>query len=299
MIPKKLLTKFAVAAFAASVAFVGLFSGCAKDDFEQIDFVCPLVIATDPINGATSVALNKIITATFNVEMNAATITSSSLIIRHGTTVIAGTISYAGTTATFTPTSPLAPNTVYTGRVTTSVRDVKGNALQEDFVWTFTTGTIPAVISTVPLNLATGVALNTLISASFSEVMTAATITAPGTFTLRHGTTAIAGTVSYSGLVLTFAPSSNLLPGTTYTATITTAATNLAGNSIASNHVWTFTTGTIPRVISTVPLNLATGVALNTPISATFSEAMTAAAITAPGTFILRHGTTTISGTVS
>jgi hypothetical protein len=37
-------------------------------------------------------------------------------------------------------------------------------------------------------------------------------------------------------------PVSNLEPGTTYTATLTTGAKDLAGNALASNRVWSFTT---------------------------------------------------------
>lgn len=294
---KKLFTNFAF----AFVAFVVLFSGCAKDDFEEIEFVCPLVISTDPVNGATSVVLNKIITATFNEVMDASTITSTSFLVNRGATAVAGTISYAGSTASFTPASPLIPNTVYTARITTLAKDLNGNALQEDYVWTFSTSTIPAVIATDPPNSATGVFLNKVITATFSEAMIASTITAATTFTLKQGTTSVAGTVSYTGTgnIASFTPSSNLLAGTTYTATITTAAKNLAGNSIANNYVWTFTTSTIPTIISTDPLNLATGVALNKVISATFSEAMTAATITAASTFTLKQGTTTIAGTVA
>jgi hypothetical protein len=41
------------------------FAGCKKDNFVAIQGVCPLVV-TDPMNGAVDVALNKVISATFN-----------------------------------------------------------------------------------------------------------------------------------------------------------------------------------------------------------------------------------------
>jgi hypothetical protein len=61
-------------------------------------------------------------------------------------------------------------------------------------------------------------------------------------FTLMIGTTPVTGSVNYSGTTATFTPSSNLLSGNTYTATITTVAKNLAGISLASNKVWSFST---------------------------------------------------------
>jgi hypothetical protein len=289
-----------------AMLFFALFFGCKKDTFIEVSGVCPEVILTSPVDGATSVVLNKIITATFNEVMNAATITQASFIIMQGTalketatTPVLGIVTYTGTTASFTPSSPLTPNTNYYGTIKTTVKDLNGNALQEDYEWAFSTSTIPAVTSVIPLNLATNVLLNQAISFIFSEPMDAATITAASTFTLKQGTNLIAGSVQYSGTTGTFTPSSNLLPNTLYTATISTAAKNLAGNAIPSNYVWTFTTSTIPTVISNDPVDLATNVALNKVISATFSEAMNAATITAASTFTLKQGINLIAGSVT
>ncbi|RYD89211.1 MAG: hypothetical protein EOP50_17860, partial [Sphingobacteriales bacterium] len=79
----------------------------------------PIVVSTDPANGATDVRLSKIITATFSTTMNPATINGTSFQLRNGTTVVPGTVTYSGMTATFTPTAPLLPATVYTGTITT------------------------------------------------------------------------------------------------------------------------------------------------------------------------------------
>ncbi|MGD1045135.1 MAG: Ig-like domain-containing protein [Bacteroidota bacterium] len=162
--------------------------------------------------------------------------------------------------------------------------------------------TPPTVTSTDPVNVATGVALNKQIAATFSTAMDTSTITA-STFTLMQGATSVSGVVSsHTGTTATFTPASDLLPNTLYTATITTGAKNLAGTALASNYVWSFTTAaavvTPPSVISIDPFNTATGVALNKQIAATFSTAMDASTITA-STFTLMQGTTSVSGVVS
>jgi len=48
--------------------------------------------------------------------------------------------------------------------------------------------------------------------------------------------------VTYVGTTATFAPASALAPNTVYTATITTGVKDLAGNALASNSAWSFTT---------------------------------------------------------
>jgi hypothetical protein len=204
----------------------------------------PTVISTDPANNATGVFLNKTVTATFNQPMDPLTITATTFTIMQGATPVTGTVSYTGTTASFKPSSDLTGSTIYTATITTGVKNVPGTTLANDYVWTFTTGTIsaPKVSSTDPANMATGVALNKVIRATFSEAMNLSTITI-SSFILMTGADIVPGVVNYSGTTIaTFTPTSNLLSGTTYTATITTIVKNPAGTPLANNYVWSFNT---------------------------------------------------------
>ena len=267
----------------------------------------PTVSSTDPLNAAIGVPLNQKIAATFSKTMDATTITSATYTLTQGSTSVSGFVSYSGTTAIFAPASNLLANTVYTVTITTGAKDLAGNALPTNYVWSFTTGaavvaTPPTVISTNPINTATGVPLNQKVAAAFSKTMDASTITT-STFTLMQGTTIVSGFVSYSGTTAIFAPTSNLLPNSTYNATITTGTKDLAGNALAANYVWNFTTGaspvvTPPTVTLTDPVNAAIGVPLDKQVAATFSESMDASTITT-ATFTLMQGTTFVSGTVS
>ncbi|MCX6120722.1 MAG: Ig-like domain-containing protein, partial [Ignavibacteriales bacterium] len=267
----------------------------------------PTVSFTDPANNATGVGFNKKIAATFSDSMNASTITTASFTLMQGSTFVAGTVSYVGTTAIYSPSSNLAPNTTYTATITTSIKDLAGIAMASNYVWSFTTGAAaviipPTVTFTDPANNATGVGFNKKIAATFSETMDASTITT-ATFTLMQGTTFVSGTVSYVGTTAIYSPTSNLAPSTTYTATITTSAKDLAGIAMVSNYVWSFTTGAAaviipPTVTLTDPVNAATGVGFNKKIAATFSETMDATTITT-ASFTLMQGSTFVSGTVS
>ncbi len=162
-------------------------------------------------------------------------------------------------------------------------------------------GSAPTVVSTIPASAATNVAVGTVVSATFSQAMTATTLTAT-TFTLKQGATSVTGAVSYAGMTATLTPASSLAASTVYTATITTGATNAAGVAMAALHSWSFTTAgpgvVAPTVVSTDPANAATLVPLNKQVSATFSVAMDGTTLTTT-TYTLMNGLVAVPGAVS
>src|SRR2546428_11749970 len=120
--------------------------------------------------------------------MNAATITTATFRLRAagstGDVPATVTVNAAGPVATLTPSSPLVQGTVYTATVTAAVTDAIGTPLGADSLWSFTTNVAPTVTVQAPAPGATGVPLNTTVTASFSKAMNAATITT-ATFRLR------------------------------------------------------------------------------------------------------------------
>jgi hypothetical protein len=275
-----------------------------------IDATPPVVASTVPQNGASSVALTATVSAVFSEALDPLTISTSTFLLKRGATAVAGSVSYSGNTAVFTPSAALLNNTEYTATLTTAVTDLSGNILIQPKVWTFTTvsstdGVAPVVVSVVPANTASAISASANVSATFSEPMNAGTITA-SSFTLSQGATPVAGAVTYSGTTATFNPTNNLGIGLLYTATITTVAKDVAGNALAAAYVWTFTTsanpdGTAPTVVATVPANGAVNVPLSSNLSITFSEAMNPATLSAANvslTFgsIQYDGIVTVSG---
>jgi hypothetical protein len=272
----------------------------------------PTVISVTPLSGASEVCPDTIVTATFSEAMNQSSIDGTTFtLIGPGSAIVTGFLSYdgPGNTTIFTPSSPLALNTLYTATITTGVSDIFGNALASDFVWTFTTGANPCQppappISETPPNGSVGVCPNTVVAVSFPQAMDPSTINIT-TFAVTPGVT---GTITpdASNTIFTFTPSSALALNTTYTATITTGAKDAFGNALASNFVWTFRTGATscpppppPTVIFVSPANGSGSVCPNTVITATFSEEMYAPTVNtttftvAPGV----TGTVTLDGT--
>ena len=236
---------------------VVLMSGCKKDDYKATVGVCPIVVSTIPAKGAVGVPLNQVVSATFNETMNAATITATTFTVIDATksaslkaaVVITGAITYSGMTATFTPTSGLLPSTTYTGRMTTAAKDPMGNALQTDYVWTFSTD-VPPTVTSNPANNAVDIPLNKTIVATFSTPMDSLTFKTTGTtFIVKQGTTLVPKKLVYTSNTVSFVPTTALAPFTVYTGTITTAAKNTLGTPLAADYVWNFTT--IPQLTLT------------------------------------------------
>ena len=122
-----------------------------------------------------------------------------------------------------------------------------------DVVFTTSTGpdtTPPTVTTTSPASGATGVNPANPVTATFSEVMNPATITA-STFELRNpsnNNSLVPATVSYSANTATLTPGSTLTANTIYAATVkggTNGAKDLAGNALAAD-----LPGRLPRALT-------------------------------------------------
>ncbi len=278
--------------------------GCKKDTDPGIT---PVVVLTNPINNATNVPVNGKISVKFNEVMDPSSFTSETYVLTLGTSAVAGTISVVDSIATFTPSAAFAANTLFTATVKTGVKDKAGKNPASNYVWSFTTGAIPdttkpTVTVSDPLTNATGIALNKAVSLSFSEAMDLTSLSA-STFSLLQGTTVVAGAVTSTSTKITFTPTNNLEGSKIYTATLTTGAKDLAGNTLAANYVISFTTVpppdvTPPLVTVSDPLNNATGVATNKAVTVTFNEPMDPLTINST-TVTLKQGTTVVAGTVT
>lgn len=287
-----------VKCFLTSLSFVFI-AGCGMENV-----AVPSVVSTIPARGAANVSINTAISATFNLPMNSATITGKTFtIVGPGSTPVAGVVTYAGLIATFTPSAALDYSTAYTATIANGATDLGGTHLLVNYGWTFTTITPPpAVISTTPVNAATGVPIAQVIAATFNEAMSAGSIKASTFKVTGPGFTPVVGTVAYSGVTATFTPAADLTFNTVYTATVTTGAKDLAGTPLAANYVWTFRTlpaPTPPAVIATVPANLATAVPINQALSASFSVAMAPASIDATTFTVTGPGSASITGAVT
>lgn len=165
-----------------------------------------------------------------------------------------------------------------------------------------TDSTPPAIVSTVPVPNATGVAENTLVQVVFSEPIDPASMNALSVNVASTGY-GVQGTFSVSGAVVTFTPSGSLAANTTFTVTIASSVRDSAGNHLPADYTWSFTTttetDTTPPVLVLIsPAENAVNVPVSSLILVTFSEPVDSASVTA-SSFIVTASGVVVTGALS
>lgn len=261
----------------------------------------PNVVSTAPADQAMNVPRDSQVRFTFDKPIDQASLTGNLTLVDGAMAAVPATVAWsdATLTATITPTNGLAEGGMYIATAKAAIKGTNGFNLPADRVVSFTVvNDAPAVLSTVPADMAMSVALDTALSARFSEAIEASTLTG-NTFFLREGANMIAATpmLDAAGTTATLTPGAPLLEGRTYTVTLTTEVKDRFMNPLAAAKTWSFTTlATVPAITSILPANNMTGVSGNAPVRVTFSEAMDPATLTA-ASFQVMAGAVAVPGT--
>ena len=207
---------------------------------------------------------------------------SSSATFSFSATVAGSTFQCALDAAAFSAcTSPTTYSALAEGAHTFQVRatDPSNNTdpTPASRAWTVDI-TPPQVTTTSPADIAAGVAIDANIQATFNEAMDPATI---ANVTVAVVTTsdssAIPAAVTYDAATktATLNPTSDLATSTGYTATVSTAAKDLAGNPLATATTWTFTTAAAPPPPPPPPTGAITRQTTSTVVNTTATNVVT------------------------
>ena len=248
--------------------------------------LAPTVTATTPTNGAVDQATNTDITVTFSESVNVTGNWFQIVCTTSGTRNPADTAvtpPSPATTFTINPNADFAPGetctvTIVAAQVTDADTNDPPDNMAANFVFSFTTDAAPAVTATTPTNGATQVANNTNLSITFNEA-----VDVTGNWFQIVGATS--GTKNVADTVVTGGPTTfdinpadfangELVTVTVFAAQVSDQDTNDPPQNMAANFVFSFTIDQAPSVTATTPTNGATGVAINSNVTITFSEAV-------------------------
>ena len=180
---------------------------------------------------------------------------------------VAGTLSWDGATAIFTPSAKLPADTAFAVSIEPGFEDLEGNIATTGLDgWAFRTIGPPVVVTTAPLDGADGVAVEGALTVTFDRLMDTRAVESA----IRVEPAAPIRP-AWSGPVLTLAFDGPLQFGTTYAVTIETTAADTDGSRLLAPFTTRFTTVVAGlRVRATAPANGVSGVSVRTPIVIVF-----------------------------
>jgi hypothetical protein len=152
----------------AALLLLALATACGDSGADST----PTVTSNTPASGATGVAINGTISATFSLPMDPTSLTASTFTLSSGTTPVAGTVIYADATAVFWPAAHLASDGMFTATITTDANSDTGVALAAKHTWTFNSGSTLA--PGVPVKLGAAGKFAILSKSGISTVPTSA-----------------------------------------------------------------------------------------------------------------------------
>ncbi|MBI4992610.1 MAG: carboxypeptidase regulatory-like domain-containing protein, partial [Candidatus Magasanikbacteria bacterium] len=177
------------------------------------DLTAPTVDNTIPADAATGISTLRPIIINFSESMNPSTITDTSVVLKLGSTAVAGSLTYDPNNwmATFIPDYSLTPTSTYTITVTTGVQDLAGNALASAFLRTFTTGSADTSSPTVVSAQANDYALKIdfskpMLAVDASDINYANSVLKPANYTIHKVNSAGAtqSTIATSTATITY-----------------------------------------------------------------------------------------------
>lgn len=237
----------------------------------------PRMVATRPVSGADKVAVAAPVAIEFSEAMEPS---SFGLEVTPSHAMGPASWGFGAAVVTFTPDQPLAAQTRYTIKVTGT--DRAGNPLAGVGSFSFTTepdpGVAPTIVSSTPSSGAQGVALDEVLTITFSKPMAISTVFVSASPSVDLGTAQWSNgnaTVSFPS------PVAPWVQATSYE--ISVVGKDEQGNDLAAPLSFAFETQvptdvTAPTVVGSLPVNAATGVSTGASIFLRFDEPMAQAA---------------------
>ena len=235
----------------------------------------PSIVGVNPADGATDVSRSATPYAIFNKAMDKPSAEAAFSLKRTSDgAAVSGSFGWYGNALIFKPDADLAAGTQYTASVSTAAKDLAGNPLPAAKTWRFTTTNPPSIVGVNPADGATDVSRSATPYAIFNKAMDKPSAEAAFSLKRTSDGAAVSGSFGWYGNALIFKPDADLAAGTQYTASVSTAAKDLAGNPLPAAKTWRFTTTNPPSIVGVNPADGATDVSRSATPYAIFNKAM-------------------------
>ncbi len=265
------------------------------------DVTPPEIIKVVPDDGALNIALNTIISVKFSEPVLKNSINSASISVKNEKGVlIKGYTQYEDdqNLLTFIPESRFDYLSKYVITVNDGIKDFTGNRLKSSKIWSFTTiqtpdTTAPRIISCLPLKGEKAIDIKTAIQIIFSEKLSENTINGKTFQLYDHNGNEISAAVTYDRVMkrVMITPRRDLEHGTIYKIVVSKLVTDVSNNYMKATYISDFMTSaapdrTRPELAATQPEAGSINVALDTPITASFTKHLDPLTVTSKNVFL-------------
>jgi uncharacterized protein YfaS (alpha-2-macroglobulin family) len=183
------------------------------------------------------VALNDLLHVAFSQPMDQATVQQALTI----NPPVPGTVSWQGTSLTYTPSQPWPDGTLVSLAIGSAARTAAGQPLPTAIDWSFVTEPTFQALEVSPAPDARFVPFNAVVNVTFSHQPDAATL-GPN----LSISPPVAGAWQVNGRIATFVPTRPLAASASYTVTLGTGVRDTSGRTLAAGKQWQFATGQSP-----------------------------------------------------
>ena len=268
------------------------------------------VVSQRPGNGATGVLTTASpVTLFVNKPLNASTITANTVHVTQNGQLVSGTLAVVGNgqAIEFTPSTSWTYGSLVQVFLDATTLDTNGNTVTA-YKGSFTVlsdpaTTTPTLVNYSPMSGATGVPINVVPDAQYSQALDPSTVTAANVYLYGGGKTVAAQlSLDATGTIIHLTPSTALAANTYYSLTLNHLKG--ANGTSVSYQGYSFTTGvvsaaTAPTVVTVSPANKLSNVPLNANIGVIFSGVIDPLSVSGSSVSLTGGGTTAVPATIS
>ncbi len=203
----------------------------------------PLIAAVVPAENAGEVLPNANVVVAFDKAMSKPSAeTAFSLKRSSDGSSVSGSFSWYGNALIFKPAADLTGGNQYTASVSTAAKDLSGHPLPGAKSWSFNTTDRPIVDLVHPPDGTTGVPRSSVVVTFFNKAMDKPSAQAAFSLKRTSDGSSVSGSFGWYGRALIFTPSAPLAANTLFTASVSAAARDLGGKTLANPTTWHFAT---------------------------------------------------------
>ncbi|MBP7282681.1 MAG: Ig-like domain-containing protein [Leptospiraceae bacterium] len=293
------------------IPFLGINSNTTEANVAN-DTIAPTVLTAIPAVSSTNIPINQKITITFTEPVVA--IASPITLIDPSSNPVTGTATWNNAVLEYTLNSNLAYNTKYTVTLSSEIKDEAGIKIPSSFSYQFTTeqtgdNTSPTVIGTTPVSGTASYNINSSLNIVFSEPILISSFNSTNVTVTNDGNPVLIA-VNANSSNGTIVPVGGWAYSSNYLVTIKKEIQDITGNPMIADYTFTFSTepdtdapqivSQIPEVYTVTPPSGLTvpGHSINDPIQIVFDKELFPASVNS-SSFLVSHGGSTISGTIS